>query len=97
MEDLVYKTLVIDKGNKLCTIDGQEVPLTKKEYTFLTFLISNPNHIYSRQELLKDVLKVSTSIRSIDTSVSRLRKKLGPYAANLVTRMGFGYGFKMER
>ena len=32
--------------------------------------------------------------RAIDTNIARLRKKIGEYGNNIVTRLGFGYGFK---
>ena len=36
------------------------------------------------------------SNRAIDTNITRLRQKIAPYGENIVTRLGFGYGFKSE-
>ncbi len=37
---------------------------------------------------------VVVTTRTIDTNITRLRKKLGAYGNNIETRLGFGYGFK---
>ncbi len=93
MENLVYKTLVVNQNNKMCYIDGNEVALTKKEYEILTFLLSNPNYIHTRESLIEKLWDKDVSLRTVDTNIMRLRKKLNQYGANISTRAGFGYGF----
>ena len=90
---LKYKELVIDQDNKLCSINGEAISLSRKEYELLVFLISNPNRIYSREDLLKEIWGITVSLRTVDTTISRLRKKLQEYGVYIVTRPGFGYGF----
>lgn len=94
--DVVYQTLRIDRNAKLCWLSGEEVQLTRTEYDLLLFFLTHPNRIYSREEIIDEVWghDVVVSNRTIDTNVTRLRKKLGPYGNNIVTRQGFGYGFK---
>lgn len=93
MEKIIFKQLVIDKDNKQCLINNEPIALTKREYELLVFLISHPNHVYSREEIIKELWNSSVSFRAIDTTVSRLRRKLEEYGAYITTRVGFGYGF----
>ena len=39
---------------------------------------------------------VEVTDRAVDTNIARLRKKITPYGDNIVTRLGFGYGFKAD-
>lgn len=89
-----YENLVIDEDNKVCLINDKEINLNRKEYELLIYLLSKPNYIHSRENIIKDVWKKDVSIRTIDVNVMRLRKKLGKYGDNIYTRTGFGYGFK---
>lgn len=93
MNQLKYKKLVVDQDNKLCSINGETISLSKKEYELLVFLMLHPNYVHSRENLLKELWDNSVSIRTVDTTVSRLRKKLQEYGAYITTRLGFGYSF----
>lgn len=94
--DVVYKTIRIDQNEKVCYIDGSEMQLTRTEYDILLFFLTHRNRIYSREEIIREVWgpNVLVSPRAIDTNLTRLRKKLGEYGNNIITRQGFGYGFK---
>lgn len=91
-----YKSLNLDNSSKLCYIDGKEVALTKKEFDILYLLISNPGKVFSREEILQTIWEKNVYVvdRTIDVNINRLRKKLGEYESNIVTRQGYGYGFK---
>lgn len=95
MDNLEYKDLVINQDNKLCTLNKEEVSLTKKEYELLTFFLENPNKVHSREDLTS-LWSDTMGDRSIDVMISRLRKKLGDYGKYIVTRSGFGYTFNKE-
>lgn len=88
----MFKTLVLDLNLKVCTINDKEVHLTKSEFLLLEFFLRHKNKIFSRNELLKFVLSPDCTLRTIDTAISRLRKKLGDLEKYLITRPGFGYG-----
>lgn len=92
MKELIFKELKLNSNTKLCTIDNEEINLTKNEFNLLEFLIINKNKIYSRQEILNNVWDSEVSLRTIDTTISRLRKKLKNLGKYLITRLGFGYG-----
>ena len=96
MKQLEFKQLAINQDNKLCSINGKAINLSKKEYELLVFLMSNPNHVYSREELLKELWHTRVSFKAVDTAISRLRKSLQEYGAYIVTRSGFGYGFSND-
>lgn len=94
--DLTFKTLRIDRNEKISYLDGQPLQLTRTEFEILEFFLTHRNRIYSRREIISNVWgeDVVVTNRTIDTNITRLRKKLGDYSANIVTRQGFGYGFK---
>ena len=94
--DVVFHKLRIDQNQKICYLDDEEVSLTRTEYDMLLFLLRHPNRIYSREEIITQVWgdEVVVTNRTIDTNITRLRKKLGEYGNNIITRTGFGYGFK---
>lgn len=93
MNKIEFETLVIDLDKKECYLDGQEVSLTKTEFNLLVFLLKHRNKIYTRKEIMQGVWDTEVSLRAVDTTVSRLRKKIGQVGRHLVTRLGFGYGF----
>ncbi len=94
--DIVFKTLRIDRNDKICYLDNQDIQLTRTEFDLILFFLTHRNRIYSRGEIIQHVWgdDVVVSDRTIDTNITRLRKKLGEYGINIVTRQGFGYGFK---
>ncbi len=92
---LIYKTLVLDDDRKTASVDGASVELTRIEYGILHLLLSNPSHVYSREEILSDVWPNEVIVlgRTVDVNITRLRKKLGVYGQCIVTRHGYGYCF----
>ena len=94
--DVVFHGLRIDLNQKICYLDGVEVALTRTEFDLLLFFLRLPNRIYSREEIITQVWgdDVIVTNRTIDTNITRLRRKLGEYGNNIITRQGFGYGFK---
>ena len=94
--DVVFKGLRIDRNAKRCFLDGEPVNLTKTEFSILLFFLTHSNRVYSRDEIIREVWNgdVVVTNRTIDTNITRLRKKIGDYGRNIITRPGFGYGFK---
>lgn len=91
-----FEGITVDLDDKICTLDGEDLNLTKTELELITFFLQHRNRIYSRDEIIKKIWSddVIVTTRAIDTNIARLRKKLGRYGNSIVTRMGFGYGFK---
>lgn len=98
-DDLIsYKGLIIQPSRKLCTVDGVEVCLPRKEFEILKKLLSAPNRVFSREELLNEIWtdEVTVVDRVIDVNITRIRHKIGQYGKRIVTRSGYGYGFFTE-
>lgn len=95
-EIISYGTLVLDITKKICIIEECEVPLTKKEFDMLRLFLENRNKIFSREEILDRVWEADVLVidRTIDVNINRLRKKIGKYGVNIITKLGYGYGFK---
>lgn len=95
-EVLTFDTLRMDLRRKTCTLGGQPVQLTKKEFEILGLLLANPGVIFSREEILSRVWpdEVIVLDRTIDVNITRLRRKIGPCGEHIVTRLGYGYGFE---
>ena len=94
--DLRYKNLRVEQNTKQCFIGDALINLTRTEYEMLSFFMQHRNSIYSREELLQMIWNNSDKIsnRTIDTNITRLRKKLGKYGKCIATRTGYGYGFE---
>ena len=94
--DINFRTMRVDRNECQVYIGGRPVKLTKREYDLLVFFLTHRNRTYSREEILQGTWPedVVVSTRTIDTNITRLRQKIEPYGANIVTRLGYGYGFK---
>ena len=90
--------LRIDPARRTVERDGERVPLTTLEFDLLYFLASRPGRVFSREALMEQVWGTDRVVddRSIDSLVSRLRRKLEVDAAHprwLQTVWGAGYRF----
>ena len=97
-EQLSYQSLVIDITKKKVSIDGEEVPLTKKEFEILFLLLQNKGRVFSREDILSRIWSDEVYVldRTIDVNITRLRKKIGIYGKRIVTRLGYGYCYETE-
>ena len=98
MDKIQFQNLTVNLDEKICILDDIEIKLTKTEFNLLVFLLSNRNKIYSRKELMQYVWDPDVTVtgRAVDTTISRLRKKLKNIGRHIITRLGFGYGFKED-
>ena len=96
IESASYEGLFMDLTSKRCTLDGEELKLTKKEFEILFLLLSHKGTIFSREEILSRVWSDEVIVldRTIDVNITRLRSKISPYSEHIVTRQGYGYGFE---
>lgn len=94
-EKVTYRGLTVFPSKKMCIVDGVEITLPRKEFEILLKLMSNRGHIFSREELLKEIWpdEVVVLDRVVDVNITRIRQKIGHYGKNIVTRSGYGYGF----
>ena len=95
-EVVAFEGLSLDLRSKRCTLDGEPLALTKKEFEILALLLAHRGTIFSREEILHRVWSDEVIVldRTIDVNVTRLRRKIGLYGEHIVTRLGYGYGFE---
>lgn len=93
-----YGELLLDNDTKRAYISGNDISLTKKEFEVLSLLMNRPGKVFSREEILARVWSNDVNVleRSVDVNMTRLRKKLGVYTNNIVSRSGYGYCFLAE-
>ena len=92
------KGLKIDVDSRRVYIDDKEANLTAKEFELVYLLVSNPNKVYSREQLLKTIWGPSYpgDARTVDVHVRRLREKIEATPADpkyIHTKWGVGYYF----
>lgn len=90
----------IDAQRRRIAIDGREIELTQREFDLASFLFRRYGRIVSRDALLKNVwnLSAAVSTRTVDTHVSRLRKKLelgGEHGWRLAAI--YQHGYRLEQ
>lgn len=97
---LTFPGLEIDLPTRTVKVDGEPVHLTPKEFDLLYHLASQPRHVFTREQILEEVWGYPTrkgDLRTVDTHIKRLRKKLqeerGEHSWNLATVWGIGYKF----
>jgi two-component system alkaline phosphatase synthesis response regulator PhoP len=87
------KDLVIDRTSFTLVKDGQLIVLPKKEFELLHFLAKNPNTVFSRDELLKNIWGTDVFVlaRTVDVHIRKIREKIGE--DYIFTVKGVGYKF----
>jgi DNA-binding response OmpR family regulator len=92
---IVRGPLSIYELERVVTLDGVELDLTPKEYELLLLLASHPGRAFSREFLLQHLWGYDYDgfDRTVDTHMTRLRKKLGTVGEKIVTVWGVGYRF----
>ena len=93
---ITYKHIEIDPARRRVLVHAKPVELTFNEFELLYVLLSNPGIVFSREALLSRVWKDQTfvTVRSVDTLVKRLRKKVEDDPAEpsvVLTVWGAGY------
>jgi len=88
----------VDVARHRLTLDGQAITLTQKEFDLSVYLFQNPGKLLSRDHLLNKIWGLNTEVdtRTVDTHISRLRKKLlldGSKGWKLTPIYGYGYRF----
>lgn len=86
----------IDDEKKSVKVDGKPVSLSRTEYDLLKLLVNNQGKVFSRGDLISAIWPANVIVteRTVDVSITRLRKKIGEYGGKIVSRHGFGYCFE---
>ena len=94
----VFGDLKLDHKNRMVNIAGKLINLTSKEFDILELLLTHPNTVYSREELLKLIWgeDFPGDVRTVDVHVRRLREKVETDPGDpkyVYTKWGAGYYF----
>lgn len=92
--------LKIDKTARRVYVDGEERIFTTKEFDLLTFLAENPNHVYSKEELFREIWDMDSigDIATVTVHIKKIREKIEFDTAKpqyIETIWGVGYRFKI--
>jgi len=100
LETLRMGAYVIDITHHQLLLDDEALTLTQKEFDLAAYLFENPGKLLSRDHLLNRIWGVSAEIdtRTVDTHISRLRKKLALDGAKGWKMVSvYGYGYRLDR
>ena len=98
-ERIISGDLTIDLGKYEVKKADTVIELTIREFELLRFLALQPEHVFTRDQLLKEVWGYEDygDIRTVDVTVRRLREKVEDNASNprfIMTKRGVGYFFR---
>lgn len=97
-EEVIYPGLSVNKSDYVVKMNGEVVEMPPKELELLFFLASNPNKVYTREQLLEKVWDFDYfgDSRTVDVHVKRLREKLDAENTNWQLKTVWGVGYKFE-
>lgn len=98
-EIIEIRGLKIDKDARRVWVDGEEKPFTTKEFDLLTFLAQNPNRVFSKDELFREIWEMESvgDIATVTVHIKKIREKIEKNTAKpeyIETIWGVGYRFK---
>ena len=90
----------IDKTARRVWIDGEEKTFTTKEFDLLTFLAENPNHVFTKEELFREIWDMDSigDIATVTVHIKKIREKIEFDTSKpqyIETIWGVGYRFKV--
>lgn len=99
-KEIEIRGLKIDTTARRVWINGIEKTFTTKEFDLLTFLASHPNHVYTKDELFREIWDMESvgDIATVTVHIKKIREKVELDTSNpqyIETIWGVGYRFKM--
>ena len=90
----------IDKTARRVWVNGEEKQFTTKEFDLLTFLAENPNHVFTKEELFREIWDMESigDIATVTVHIKKIREKIEMNTAKpqyIETIWGVGYRFKL--
>ena len=90
----------IDKTARRVYIDGEEKTFTTKEFDLLTFLAEHPNHVFTKEELFREIWDMDSigDIATVTVHIKKIREKIELDTSKpqyIETIWGVGYRFKI--
>ena len=99
-EIIEIRGLKIDKTARRVWVNGEEKNFTTQEFDLLTFLAQNPNHVYTKEELFREIWDMDSigDIATVTVHIKKIREKIEFNTAKpqyIETIWGVGYRFKV--
>ena len=99
-EVIEIRGLKIDKTARRVWVNGEEKSFTTKEFDLLTFLAGHPNHVYSKEELFREIWDMESigDIATVTVHIKKIREKIEydtSHPQYIETIWGLGYRFKV--
>lgn len=99
-EFIEIRGLKIDKTSRKVWVNGEEKSLTAREFDLLTFLASNPNHVFSKEDLFREIWDMESvgDIATVTVHIKKIREKIEYNSAKpqyIETIWGVGYRFRV--
>ena len=99
-KEIEIRGLKIDTTARRVWINGVEKAFTTKEFDLLTFLASHPNHVYTKDELFREIWDMESvgDIATVTVHIKKIREKVEIDTSNpqyIETIWGVGYRFKV--
>ena len=99
-EVIEIRGLKIDKTARRVWVNGEEKSFTTKEFDLLTFLAGHPNHVYSKEELFREIWDMESigDIATVTVHIKKIREKIEMNTNKpqyIETIWGVGYRFKL--
>ena len=99
-EIIEIRGIKIDKTARRVWVNGEEKAFTSKEFDLLTFLAQNPNHVFTKEELFKEIWDMESvgDIATVTVHIKKIREKIEMDTAKpqyIETIWGVGYRFKV--
>ena len=97
-EEVIYPNLLVNKSTYTVKVNGEEVSMPPKELELLFFLSSNPNKVYTRDQLLEYIWGYDFfgDSRTVDVHIKRLREKVEDPSHSWQIKTVWGIGYKFE-
>ncbi|MCQ2455421.1 MAG: response regulator transcription factor [Clostridia bacterium] len=97
-QEVKYDKLIINMTNFVLIVNGKQIDTPPKELELIYHLASNPNRVYTRDQLLDEVwgFDYYGDSRTVDVHVKRLREKLENVSDEWSLRTVWGVGYKFE-
>lgn len=97
-EEVVYPNLVVNKSDYTVKVLGKTLNIPPKELELIYFLATNPNKVFTREQLLERVwgFDFYGDSRTVDVHIKRLREKMNIEGQNWQLRTVWGVGYKFE-
>ena len=98
VKEVRFDKLIINLTNYELTVDGEQIDTPPKELELIYHLASNPNRVYTRDQLLDEVwgFDYYGDSRTVDVHVKRLREKLENVSDKWSLKTVWGVGYKFE-